>query len=284
MANDYKEEKVFISGSIEIKEIPSNKIEERLENIIKGNLKVLIGDASGLDLAVQNFFARNNYYNLTVYSIYEEPRNCVSEKFRKERVSFPKELKDKNKKERERQKYKDEQMTKDSDYSFIIWDGKSKGSCNNIIRALEAKKKVVVYYPDRNGQWLKLNKVSRTEVEFIQRNNIGYNASEVIKYIEESNKEKYKGGVEFLKKFLVREGLFVEGKNNEEKTIYRINPNLKKEDVEKYFRKTMYGGREVGINFTNVIIEMAEQEFREKYKCESRENEQQQGSFNFLED
>ena len=37
-------------------------------------------------------------------------------------------------------------MTFESNYSFVIWDGKSKGSFNNILRAFENNKKLKIYY------------------------------------------------------------------------------------------------------------------------------------------
>ena len=36
-------------------------------------------------------------------------------------------------------------MTNDSEYSLVIWDGKSKGSYSNILRSLEQNKPVKVY-------------------------------------------------------------------------------------------------------------------------------------------
>ena len=50
------------------------------------------------------------------------------------------------KNEREKQTYKDEAMSTDSDFSFVIWDGKSKGSFANILRAINSNKFAKVYY------------------------------------------------------------------------------------------------------------------------------------------
>ena len=44
------------------------------------------------------------------------------------------------------QTYKDEAMSNDSDFSFVIWDGKSKGSFANILRAIDSNKFAKVYY------------------------------------------------------------------------------------------------------------------------------------------
>lgn len=37
-------------------------------------------------------------------------------------------------------------MTKDADYGFMIWNGKSKGTLNNIINLTKQNKKVLLYY------------------------------------------------------------------------------------------------------------------------------------------
>ena len=37
-------------------------------------------------------------------------------------------------------------MARETDYGFMIWDGKSKGTLNNIINLLKENKKVLVYF------------------------------------------------------------------------------------------------------------------------------------------
>ncbi len=112
--------KVFISGSIAIKKIPTS-IEKSINKIIETGMEILVGDAEGIDTMVQNYCKRLNYYNVTVYSIYASPRYMVSD-FRKKYI-IPR---SDSKKERELQQEKDAAMTTASDYSLVIWDGKSK--------------------------------------------------------------------------------------------------------------------------------------------------------------
>ena len=50
--------KVFISGSIKIKNLDS-KVIERLQNIVSSNLGVIVGDADGVDSAIQDFLKSN---------------------------------------------------------------------------------------------------------------------------------------------------------------------------------------------------------------------------------
>ena len=133
--------KVFISGSISIKKLNSEIIES-LENIISKNYKVLIGDAPGIDTLIQDFFSKSNYTNVEVYSIFSSPRYKANKNFLSKYINVSSEIKN----ERERQTYKDEAMSDDSDFSFVIWDGKSKGSFANILRAIDTNKFAKVYY------------------------------------------------------------------------------------------------------------------------------------------
>ena len=125
--------KVFISGSMSIKKL-DELVRNSLEKIIALNLQVLVGDAYGVDKLVQEYFYNQNYYNVTIYTIFDIPRNLVSNKF------LIKKINTNGLKGRKAQEKKDETMTFESNYSFVIWDGKSKGSFNNILRALEQEK------------------------------------------------------------------------------------------------------------------------------------------------
>jgi hypothetical protein len=45
---------------------------------------------------------------------------------------------------------KDEEMAQAASYGFMIWDGRSKGTLNNILNLLRQQKKVLVYFsPDK---------------------------------------------------------------------------------------------------------------------------------------
>jgi len=126
--------KVFISGSMSIKKLDDLVIES-LNKIITKNIQVLVGDANGVDKIAQEYFFNQGYFNVIVYTIFNKPRNLLSNNFK------IKIIKVNNLQGRIAQEKKDEAMTIDSDYSFVIWDGKSKGSFNNILRALENDKK-----------------------------------------------------------------------------------------------------------------------------------------------
>ena len=128
--------KVFISGSISIKKLPIEVVSS-VKKIIEQKIQILVGDADGIDTLIQDFCLAENYTNLTVYSISAIPRYQASDKFNFKHIFPDKKIK----KERARQQEKDKAMTNDSEFSFVIWDCRSKGSYANLMRALEKNKK-----------------------------------------------------------------------------------------------------------------------------------------------
>jgi len=165
--------KVFISGSIEIKRLDDLVIES-LNKIIENNLIVLVGDANGVDSLIQEFFAKKSYFNVIVYTIFQTPRNLISPYFRIKNIKT-------NLKGRKAQEKKDEAMTVDSDYSFVIWNGKSKGSFNNILRALEMNKKIKVFY-EKEKRFLTKNEISITNIKTLYYSNNGIGLKEIAKW------------------------------------------------------------------------------------------------------
>jgi hypothetical protein len=133
--------RVFVSGSISIKTLPIEVIKS-FDKIIAQNIQVIVGDADGIDALTQNYFESKNYINLTVCFIYDRPRNLASNLFEIKKIDYDTNLKS----QREKQTAKDIYMTNNTDYSFVIWDGKSKGSYANIKRAIENNKKLKVHY------------------------------------------------------------------------------------------------------------------------------------------
>lgn len=232
--------KVFISGSISIKQIPKDVIKS-LENIQRSGLEVLVGDADGIDRKIQDYFKKNNYENICVYSIYSPPRNLSSPVFRKKLINVMEDIK----KERERQTLKDKAMTEDSDYSLVVWDGKSKGSHKNILRALELKKKVKVYLTYTN-QFIDQKKVNKNEIDFIYYEHNGYSAKEVVDYLISEGKEYFKN-TRALNKYLLDNKII-------EKTEDIYIP-LKKQNL---FIIETYRGKNSGLRFKNEFIDWIE--------------------------
>ncbi|UOD35675.1 hypothetical protein DSN97_04995 [Deferribacteraceae bacterium V6Fe1] len=150
--------KVFISGSMAIKKL-DNLVLKSLDRIILNKLQVSVGDAGGVDKLVQEYFCAKKYFNVVVYTILDNPRNVSCDFFQIKKVDTG------NLKGRIAQEKKDESMTKDSEYSFVIWDGKSKGSLNNILRALRADKKVKVFY-EKEKRFFRNEELN---IEYIQK-------------------------------------------------------------------------------------------------------------------
>ncbi|MDR0306486.1 MAG: hypothetical protein LBI42_06585 [Chitinispirillales bacterium] len=128
---------VFISGSISIGELPKEAI-AKLDSIIGKEINVLVGDAKGIDLQVQKYFHKKNYPNVTVYFAGKQIRNNVGSWKTK---SIQTNIAVKN---RLFYTEKDKAMVADTDYGLMIWDGKSKGTLNNIKAMQEAQKKFYV--------------------------------------------------------------------------------------------------------------------------------------------
>ncbi|MEA1892268.1 MAG: hypothetical protein U9N33_06100 [Campylobacterota bacterium] len=168
--------KVFISGSINLTTLPK-VVEKSLKTIQEKNIKILVGDAKGIDSLVQDYFSQNTYYNLNICSIYETPRNRINNNFKTILIEADMDIKS----ERKKQEKKDEYMSLNSDYSFVIWDGKSKGSFNNIQRALENDKLLKVYYT-KDDRLLQENELNINTINKIYEKNNGLTLRELAKY------------------------------------------------------------------------------------------------------
>ena len=125
---------VFLSGSIKIKTL-SNAVNARLENMIKNNLHIIVGDAKGADLALQNYFDLQQYRNLKVYCV-GAARNNVS--------NWDMKVVTTKLRPGSRAYYtaKDEVMAEHCDFGFMVWDSQSPGTLKNIVELLKTGKKI----------------------------------------------------------------------------------------------------------------------------------------------
>lgn len=74
----YKDiDNVFISGKVKFDEPLSGKIKKEVDRIIKANSNVLIGDAPGADMRVQEYLNSVGYKNVTVFTTDKEARNNI---------------------------------------------------------------------------------------------------------------------------------------------------------------------------------------------------------------
>ena len=241
--------KVFISGSISIKELPQ-EVKNSINKIIEKNLEILVGDAKGIDTLVQNYCLLLNYYNVTIYSISTFPRYKASDNFKIKYIEVPSSIK----RERERQQEKDKAMTLDSEFTFAVWNSKSKGSYANILRGLDNHKKIKVYLLDKNSF---LNNITKDEIEFIYRESNGYTASEVIQYLKDEAEVVFQK-TQDLNKYLITKLVI-----QRDDKIY-----LPTNKYENMFIIDKYHGKTKGIKFRNEFISWIEKNIKEEKKLQ----------------
>jgi len=117
--------KVFISGSISTKLLSKNAI-AYMEEITERNRTILIGDAHGVDRAVQQYLFEQNYQNVIVYFSGEAIRNNIGN-WQTKQIPNPENLTG-----RKRYQLKDKAMADDCDCGMMFWNFKSKGTQANI--------------------------------------------------------------------------------------------------------------------------------------------------------
>ncbi len=131
--------KVFLGGSRKFPYLNSD-IRTRLRNMIIKQHTILVGDANGADKAVQNFFAEENYKHVVVYCMDGECRNNLG--------NWNMHPVDSGGKKKDFGYFvmKDEEMSRQADQGFMLWDGKSKGTLNNILNFVQQQKPVLIYF------------------------------------------------------------------------------------------------------------------------------------------
>jgi len=139
--------KVFIGGSRHLRRLDDAQLLDELTQMMVNKHQVLVGDAVGVDEGVQRYFAGQGYGNVTVYHMGDYPRqNHNPGDWEIRRVADNGARRD--------YKYfarKDEKMSVDADCGFMLWDGESKGTLNNVLNLLEGGKRATVYFsPDRS--------------------------------------------------------------------------------------------------------------------------------------
>lgn len=131
--------KVFIAGPRAINELDEN-ICIKLNSICEKNYDVLVGDADGIDSSIQKFLNKKDYKNVTVFASKGIARNNYGN-WKIENVVV-----DDNVTGFDFYATKDLSMAKNANIGFMIWNGKSKGTFNNMINLLNLEKEVILYY------------------------------------------------------------------------------------------------------------------------------------------
>jgi hypothetical protein len=129
---------VFIGGSRRLGRM-NVEIARRLDNIMRKELCVLVGDANGFDREAQRYLADHGYRSVLIYCTNGECRNNVG--------GWPKHAIEFHGRGHGLEFYtaKDDAMLRDADYALFAWDGKSKGTLRNIRKMSEQAKPSAVY-------------------------------------------------------------------------------------------------------------------------------------------
>ena len=116
--------KVFVGGSKTIKALTDETL-SIINNFCSIGAEFLIGDCYGADKLVQTYLAEHEYGKVTVYVSGDKTRNNVGS-FKEKHISavgisgF------------EFYRQKDIAMVADADCGFMLWDGKTRGTKQNI--------------------------------------------------------------------------------------------------------------------------------------------------------
>lgn len=129
---------VFLSGSRSISRL-NGMIRDRMQNMIDQGFKIIVGDANGADKALQGFLAEAAYSKVYVFCAGPVCRNNIGN-WKVEQVQVDPKLKG-----LKFYTQKDKVMAAEADYGFVLWDGKSAGSLQNVFELLKQRKKAVLY-------------------------------------------------------------------------------------------------------------------------------------------
>jgi hypothetical protein len=130
---------VFIGGSRAVSKLNA-VIRQRLDDLIKRECTIFIGDANGADKAVQAYFAEQHYGNVVVFCMGEKCRNNVGA-WPTRQIDAPNDRKDFS-----YYSAKDLVMSKEAQCGLMLWDAKSKGTLQNMLNLIEAGKRMLVYF------------------------------------------------------------------------------------------------------------------------------------------
>ncbi len=130
--------KIFIGGSRAVSRLNAG-IRDRLDDVMTKGCTVLVGDANGGDKAVQEYFADRQYANVIVFCM-ERCRNNVG--------NWPTRNIEPPPGSTGFSYYaaKDLVMSQEAGCGLMLWDGKSKGTLQNLLKLIGAQKPTLVYF------------------------------------------------------------------------------------------------------------------------------------------
>lgn len=129
---------VFVAGSRKISRLPV-EVKSRIDIMVEKGFQILIGDANGADKAVQRYLAEQAYRNVVVHCMENHCRNNVGN-WPTRQVPAPRDARG-----FAYYSLKDRAMAEVAEFGLMLWDGKSKGTINNIVTLSRRNKPIVVY-------------------------------------------------------------------------------------------------------------------------------------------
>lgn len=132
-------EAVFLGGSRQIARLDKN-IRSKLDELLDRGLWMFVGDANGADRALQQHLADRGYERVVVYAVTDMLRNNVGH-WKVRSVDAPRGARG-----FDLYSVKDTQMAKDASYGLMLWDGKSRGTLENVRNLLGHGKPVAVHF------------------------------------------------------------------------------------------------------------------------------------------
>ena len=134
--------KVFFGGSRRLSRLNA-EVRARIDNVLQQGFAVVIGDANGADRAIQQYLNQKGYSNVTVFCAGVTCRNNLGH------WNVEREATDYKRSGFLHYAKRDARMADQVDYGFFLWDGKSKGTLNNIVMLVTQKKPALVYLSPR---------------------------------------------------------------------------------------------------------------------------------------
>lgn len=111
----------------------------KLDELVDRGLWMFVGDANGADRALQQHLANRGYERVVVYAVTGMLRSNVAH-WKVRSVDAPRGARG-----FDLYSVKDTQMAKDASYGLMLWDGKSRGTLENVRNLLAHGKPVAVH-------------------------------------------------------------------------------------------------------------------------------------------
>lgn len=141
--------KVLLGGSLSIVEVPKDAF-ALIESWIEEDHEFLLGDAKGVDLALQLRLADAGVRNVTIYFAGDSARNNAG--------SWPTVRIDSglNSRSHRMHEAKDRAMSELADFGLMIWDGKSIGTLTNAVDLVQRGKFCYIRVPTKTQELMQI--------------------------------------------------------------------------------------------------------------------------------